>query len=142
MLPTRPPPFTRQRFTEDLITKRTPRAEEAVRAEWSALRKGGEFDPPSRQGTILFPGMDGGGEWGGTAYDPGSGLLYVNANEMAWKVRLSERKMPGGETVTGKALYERYCASCHRPDLRGNPPESEFQNIFKLHTIIPREFWP
>ena len=123
VLPTRPPPFTRQRFTEDLITKRTPRAEEAVRAEWSALRKGGEFDPPSRQGTILFPGMDGGGEWGGTAYDPGSGLLYVNANEMAWKVRLSERKMPGGETVTGKALYERYCASCHRPDLRGNPPE-------------------
>jgi quinoprotein glucose dehydrogenase len=73
MLPTLPPPFTRQRFTEDLITNRTPEARNAVRQEWLKLRKGGEFDPPSTQGTILVPGMDGGGEWGGTAYDPKSG---------------------------------------------------------------------
>jgi quinoprotein glucose dehydrogenase len=123
VLPTLPPPFTRQRFTEDLITTRTPEATKAVREEWLKLRKGGEFDPPSTQGTILFPGMDGGGEWGGTAYDPNSGLLYVNANEMAWKVKLAERKMPDGEPTTGKILYERYCASCHRADLSGTPPE-------------------
>jgi quinoprotein glucose dehydrogenase len=123
VLPTLPPPFTRQRFTEDLITKRTPEAERAVRDEWLRMRKSGEFDPPSIQGTILFPGMDGGGEWGGAAYDSRSGLLYVNANEMAWKVKLAERKMPDGEPTDGKTLYERYCASCHRPDLRGNPPE-------------------
>jgi quinoprotein glucose dehydrogenase len=123
VLPTMPPPFTRQRFTEDLITKRTPEATKAVREEWLRLRRGGEFDPPSTQGTILFPGMDGGGEWGGTAYDPNSGLLYVNANEMAWRVKLVERKMPDGEATTGKALYERYCASCHRADLSGTPPE-------------------
>ncbi len=66
------------------------------------MRKGGEFDPPSTQGTILFPGMDGGGEWGGTAYDPKSGFLYVNANEMAWKVKLAERKMPDGEADDGQ----------------------------------------
>jgi len=140
LLPSLPPPFTRQRFTEELITKRTPEAEQAVRDEWSKLRKAGEFDPPSTQGTILFPGMDGGGEWGGAAYDPRSGLFYVNANEMAWKVKLVERKMPdetdaargfsrtsatrgGNRVTTGKTLYERYCASCHRTDMRGNPPE-------------------
>ena len=123
VLPTLPPPFTRQKFTEDLITKRTPEAEKAVRAEWLTLRKGGEFDPPSEQGTILFPGMDGGGEWGGAAYDPKSGYFYVNANEMAWKVALAEREMPDGEPATGKVLYDRYCAACHRPDMRGNPPE-------------------
>jgi quinoprotein glucose dehydrogenase len=123
LLPTLPPPFTRQRFTEDLITTRTPAAAQAVRARWQGLRKGGEFDPPSLQGTILFPGMDGGAEWGGTAYDPRSGLLYVNANEMAWVVKLAEREMPDGRPVSGKALYGRYCASCHGTDLRGNPPE-------------------
>jgi quinoprotein glucose dehydrogenase len=123
LLPTLPPPYTRQRFTEDLITTRTPEAAKAVRARWEGLRKGGEFDPPSEQGTILFPGMDGGAEWGGTAYDPGSGLLYVNANEMAWVVKLAERRMPDGAPVSGKALYERHCASCHRADLRGIPPE-------------------
>ena len=123
LLPALPPPFTRQRFTEDLLTTRTPEAARAVREKWDRLRKGGEFDPPSLQGTVLFPGMDGGAEWGGTAYDAASGLLYVNANEMAWVVRLAERRMPDGAPVTGKALYERYCAACHRADLRGNPPE-------------------
>ena len=38
--------------------------------------------------------MDGGGEWGGVAFDPGAGLLYVNANEMAWRIKLTERKLP------------------------------------------------
>ena len=123
VLPTLPPPFTRQQFTEDLITKRTPAAEQAVREEWLKLRKRGEYDPPSTQGTILFPGMDGGGEWGGVAFDPNSGLMYVNANEMAWRVKLAERKMPDGKPTTGKALYLQYCASCHRADLKGNPPE-------------------
>jgi quinoprotein glucose dehydrogenase len=143
VLPTLPPPFTRQRFTEDLITRRTPEAEKAVRDEWLKLRKGGEFDPPSTQGTILFPGMDGGGEWGGTAFDPKSGFLYVNANEMAWKVKLAERKMPDGEPATGQTLYERYCASCHRPDLRGNPPEfpslvdvGKRRNIDEIESIV------
>jgi quinoprotein glucose dehydrogenase len=123
VLPALPPPFTRQRFTEDLITNRTPEAHRAVRDKWLTLRKGGEFDPPSLQGTILFPGMDGGGEWGGAAFDPSSGFLYVNANEMAWTVKLAERKMPDGAPETGKTLYERHCASCHRADLAGNPPE-------------------
>jgi mono/diheme cytochrome c family protein len=79
--------------------------------------------PPSIQGTILFPGMDGGGEWGGVAYDPRSGLLYVNANEMAWTVRLSGRPMPDEGPTTGKELYQRLCASCHREDFRGTSPE-------------------
>src|SRR3954467_4645950 len=94
VMPSLPPPFTRQRFTEDLITRRTPAAERAVREQWAQLRNRGEFDPPSVRGTILFPGMDGGGEWGGAAYDPGSGLFYVNANEMAWRAKPPERKMP------------------------------------------------
>jgi quinoprotein glucose dehydrogenase len=123
LLPVLPPPFTRQKFTEDLITTRTPQATAAVREKWLALRKGGEFDPPSLQGTVLFPGMDGGAEWGGAAYDPATGLFYVNANEMAWVVRLVERPLPGGQPDTGRGLYERHCASCHRDDFTGQPPE-------------------
>ncbi len=116
-----PPPFARPKFTEDLVTTRTPAAEQAVREEWRKLRTGGEFDPPSLQGTVLFPGMDGGGEWGGVAFDPGSGLLFVNANEMAWRIKLAERKLPEGKPTNGKALYQTYCASCHRADLKGTP---------------------
>jgi len=123
VLPTLPPPFTRQQFTEDLITKRTPAAEQTVREEWLKLRKRGEYDPPSVQGTILFPGMDGGGEWGGVAFDAASGLLFVNANELAWRIKLVERKLPNGKPTTGKELYQSYCAACHKADLAGSPPE-------------------
>jgi quinoprotein glucose dehydrogenase len=123
VLPALPPPFTRQKFTEDLITRRTPEAHRVVREKWLGLRKAGEFDPPSLQGTVLFPGMDGGGEWGGAAFDPNTGYLFINANEMAWTVRLKERSLPDGQPETGRVLYDRYCASCHRSDRRGTPPE-------------------
>ena len=79
ILPTLPPPFTRQKFTEDMVTDRTPAARKAALKEWRSYRSAGEYDPPSLQGTILYPGMDGGGEWGGVAFDAASGLLYVNA---------------------------------------------------------------
>ena len=48
------------------------------------VRSNGQFVPPSTEGTVIFPGFDGGGEWGGSAFDPKTGRLFVNANEMAW----------------------------------------------------------
>jgi quinoprotein glucose dehydrogenase len=77
--------------------------------------------PPSLEGTVIFPGFDGGGEWGGAAFDPASGLLYVNANEMPWILRLVESPQNG--TITGRGLYNARCAGCHRQDMRGSPPE-------------------
>jgi quinoprotein glucose dehydrogenase len=81
-----------------------------------------QFEPPSREGTIIFPGYDGGAEWGGAAFDPETGLFYVNSNEMAWVLRLIEKPKPGA-LPSGKGLYAANCASCHRSDLRGTPPE-------------------
>jgi quinoprotein glucose dehydrogenase len=72
---------------------------------------------------VIFPGYDGGAEWGGAAFDPETGLLYVNSNEMAWILRLIERPKPKPSRLSGKSLYEANCASCHGGDLRGSPPE-------------------
>ena len=44
------------------------------------------------KGIIIFPGVDGGGEWGGPAFDPETGLLYVNSNEMAWLLKMVPRE--------------------------------------------------
>ncbi|MEO7141890.1 MAG: PQQ-binding-like beta-propeller repeat protein, partial [Bryobacteraceae bacterium] len=122
ILPVKPPPFARQNFTEEIVTNRTPEAHQAVLERLKTLRHGGQFIPPSLQGTVVFPGFDGGGEWGGPAFDPSTGLLYVNANEMAWVLRLVPRPA-AGTAVSGKTLYARNCASCHREDRRGSPPE-------------------
>ena len=113
--PLRPPPFTRQALTEDMLTKRTPEAHAAALARFRKVNSHGMFYPPTTQGTIIFPGFDGGGEWGGAAFDPASALLYVNANEMAWIMRLVPRET--------KDAYKSNCASCHRADRRGTPPE-------------------
>ena len=102
--------------------RRTPEAHEAVLAQFRKIRSAGQFVPPSFEGTVVFPGFDGGGEWGGAAFDPATGLLYVNANEMAWILRLVERPKTEGRT-SGRELYLANCASCHRQDLHGSPPD-------------------
>ena len=120
--PLKPPPFARQRLTEEMVTRRTPAAHKAV-LEWlRSLRNEGPFTPPSLQGTVIFPGFDGGANWGGAAFDPETGLLYVNANEMAWVLRLVERS-GSDQPYGGRQLYLDRCAGCHRADLRGTPPE-------------------
>jgi glucose dehydrogenase len=122
VFPVQPEPFARQRLTEDLLTERTPESHQAVLEAFKKLRSGGQFAPPSREGTIVFPGFDGGAEWGGPAFDPQTHLLYINANEMAWVLRLVPRPLAGRKT-TGRELYLQHCASCHREDLKGTPPE-------------------
>jgi len=122
-LPTKPAPFARQLLTEDMLTQRTPQAHAAALARFKTMVSNGQFVPPSvGVDTVLFPGADGGGEWGGSAFDPDSGLLYVNANEMAWLYALAENPKPG-TTVSGKDLYNRTCAVCHGDNRTGAPPE-------------------
>ena len=120
-LPSKPAPFARQILTADMLTTRTPEAHQAVLDTFKKIRSNGQFIPPSTAGTIVFPGFDGGGEWGGPAFDPETGLLYVNSNEMPWILRLVPRET--GPAKSGKALYLNECSSCHRPDLAGSPPE-------------------
>src|SRR5204863_5226525 len=120
-LPLAPEPFARQRLTEDMLTERTPEAHRAAVERFRAVRSGGQFVPPSLPGTIVFPGLDGGGEWGGAAFDPATGVLYVNANEMAWIVRLVQRP-PLTRTTIGRELYATHCAGCHGVDRTGTPP--------------------
>ena len=121
-LPLKPPPIARQIFTEEMITRRTPQAHEAVLERFRTIHSGDQFTAPSEAGTVIFPGYDGGGEWGGAAFDPETGLLYVNANEMPWILRLVE-KPRADEQVGGRFLYLSHCATCHKEDLSGTPPE-------------------
>jgi quinoprotein glucose dehydrogenase len=119
-IPTRPRPFARQQLTEADLTTRTPAAREWAAREFSTFRGGGLFVPLAVGApTIVFPGFDGGAEWGGAAADQETGWLYVNANDLAWTGSLA----PAEAAVNGRALYQQHCASCHRDDFGGAPPQ-------------------
>jgi quinoprotein glucose dehydrogenase len=122
LLPLLPAPFARQKLTADMITTRTPEAHQEALERFNKLRSDGQFIPGSTQGTIIFPGYDGGAEWGGGAFDPTTGLFYVNANEMAWVLRLVPQKPRTGE-ANGREIFLRNCSACHRADRTGAPPE-------------------
>ena len=123
-LPVRPAPFARQAFTYDEITDISPASHREVLERFSKIRPHVPFAPPSREGTIILPGFDGGAEWGGAAADPG-GVLYVNANEMPWILTMVETRREGtAPWATGEAIFRQICAACHGLERRGNAAQN------------------
>lgn len=119
-LPTAPAPYARQILTEALLSTRTPAVHQWALERFHTFRSEGQFVPPSvDKDTVIFPGFDGGAEWGGSAYDPETGLLYVNANDIAWTASLAENTAGN----SGRQLYLRHCAVCHGDDRAGSPPQ-------------------
>lgn len=120
-LPLLPLPFARQRLTEDLLTDRTPEAHAWAHQQFETYRSDGQFIPPGLdKDTVVFPGLWGGGEWGGPAVDPTSGVLYVNSNEMVWTQSITANKPAGS---LGESIYQNQCGVCHRSDRSGSPPD-------------------
>jgi glucose dehydrogenase len=119
-LPDWPEPFARQRLTEDMLTTRTPEAHAWAVKAFQDIRSGGQFLPFAvEKQTVVFPGFDGGAEWGGPAIDPVHNVLFVNANEMVWLGGLT----PVGQASSpGEGAYRQQCAVCHGLDRAGSPP--------------------
>ena len=78
--PTKPPPFERQGFSEGDLIDFTPALHAEALDFVRSYRMGGLYSPPSMEGTIVSPGIIGGGNWGGTAVDPETGYLYVKSS--------------------------------------------------------------
>ena len=70
-IPTLPEPFARQTFSEEDITDITPEARREMTEKFKQVKYAHPFAPPSKESSWIFPGFDGGGEWGGAAVDPG-----------------------------------------------------------------------
>jgi quinoprotein glucose dehydrogenase len=118
-LPTKPAPYSRQLLTADLLTNRTPEAHQWAIERFQKFHSAGQFVPLSiGEDTVVFPGFDGGAEWGGSAVDLKKGILYVNANDVAWTGFLVENT---GEN-SPKAVYLNQCGVCHGERMEGSPP--------------------
>ncbi len=123
--PTKPAPFVRQTMTETDVT--APALE-----RFRTLRHAGLFTPPSREGSVVLPGFDGGGEWGGAAVDPETAVLYVNGSDVPWIAAMREPAQiipPSGIPRTGATVYALACSGCHGSDRRGRARAPSLINV-------------
>jgi glucose dehydrogenase len=118
-LPTKPAPYARQLLTEEMLTNRTREVHRWAVEQFHKSLSEGQFVPFSLgKDTVIFPGFDGGAEWGGPAVDPETSTIYVNSNEMAWMAALAENTDSSG----AKATYISQCSVCHGDKMAGAPP--------------------
>jgi quinoprotein glucose dehydrogenase len=102
--PTKPPALTEQGVSEDDAFDLTPELRAAAVIELRKLRLGPIYTPPSAQGTLQRPGIIGGANWGGAAFDASSGRLFVKTSNQAHVARLGKPEQRPAEV---EAEYTR-----------------------------------
>ena len=131
--PTKPAPYARQTFTEEDINPYAENREELI-ATFRKSRSEGPFTPLSKDGTVIYPGLDGGAEWGGAAVDP-EGIMYVNSSEMPWHISLgtSATEEELESLSLGQRIYTLNCTPCHGAERKGNPA-SGFPSLVDINS--------
>ncbi len=126
-VPLLPKPYARQinGLTENDISPFAGN-KETLKKEFLAADKRA-FAPPDTGNVLLLPGYDGGAEYGGAAADPFKGILYVNANEMAWFLKMEKQpaaNAPNSKNIqkgyAGEQVYQASCSGCHGSNRQGN----------------------
>lgn len=122
--PLKPAAVGRQRLIADDLSPFPDETErKEIREQFLSARNEGLFTPPSLQGTISSPGHNGGPLWGGGAYDPETGWLYVSSHDQPSYFELT--RVPADNTsfaaplARGRRLYRTHCAACHGPAGKG-----------------------
>ncbi|SEL65982.1 outer membrane protein assembly factor BamB family protein [Parapedobacter koreensis] len=126
-IPVKPEPFARQQFEPEDVSDLTPETHAYLMERYLKIKHRAKFSPPSMEGTWVFPGFDGGGEWGGAAIDLESQIMYVNSSELPWSQVMAEIPVGannGNGTVpeVGRSVYLTNCATCHGASLVSPDP--------------------
>ncbi len=123
-IPTLPENFSRQQFEAADVTDISPEAHAEMMEKFQKIKSGVKFAPPSKEGVWIFPGFDGGGEWGGSAVDPETAILYVNSSELPWGLTMIDvpKNASNDRSIRGLGLgvYNKYCISCHGAERKGD----------------------
>jgi quinoprotein glucose dehydrogenase len=123
--PTRPEAFARQTFkVGDVNPYVSAEEQEKLRQAVRDAANEGLFTPSSeKRPHIQFPGAWGGANWGSTAADPTTGMLYVRSLEMpSYRTMSQVTAKPGPPQIKGSereqqgyAAFTQICSACHGP---------------------------
>ena len=155
--PTKPPAFVDQGVSLDDANDLTPAIKTMAQAQMRKFRLGPLFTPPSLEGTLQRPGQGGGGNWGGAAFDPESGYLFVRAtrgvglnrvakndgSDRLVEVAYSNRFSRGGEDVSVEGLpltappYAVFTAiDLNRGEIAWRVPLGEGSAALRAHPLL------
>jgi len=105
--PTRPPAFAPQGVTLEDANDLTPEIHALAVEHMKKFRLGPIFTPPSLRGTLMRPSNTGGANWGGAAFDPETGLLYVKSSNYVYINQVC-RNDGSDPRIDGE--YHNYCS--------------------------------
>jgi glucose dehydrogenase len=88
-VPTRPAPFSPQGVTLDDAFDLTPALKVQAQDQMKKYHLGPLYTPPSMQGTLQRPGVIGGANWGGAAFDPETSRLFLKTTNAPAVVRIT-----------------------------------------------------
>jgi len=97
--PVAPPAFVPQTLSADEGWGILYFDERSCEARIAALRSDGLFTPPTLQGTLVYPFMGGGANWGGMSFDPSQKIAVVRSMRIAMELRLVPRDESDGNVV-------------------------------------------
>ena len=118
--PTRPPAFTDQGVSLEEANDLTPEIKAMAREQMAKFRIGPLYTPPSLEGTLQRPGQGGGGNWGGAAFDPQTGYLFVRATRGVGLNRLA--KNDGSDPLVAVAYSNVFARAGETVNLPGGLP--------------------
>jgi quinoprotein glucose dehydrogenase len=126
-VPSKPAPFAKQGFTLDDVVDFTPEIRQRALARLAPHRLGPLYTPPSLEGTVVMPGSIGGSGWGGGAFDPETGVIYIKATNSPVLYRIFKTNATSDTVdadymvdLAGSALSVPYEAPEDTPDNRAS----------------------
>jgi quinoprotein glucose dehydrogenase len=100
-IPSKPPAFDQQGVSDNDLIDFTPELKAEAKSIVSEYKTGPIYTPPvllgspeGPKGLLLVPGTNGGADWGGAAFDPDTGLLYVPSAHMPTVIALGKSQHP------------------------------------------------
>ncbi len=139
-IPTKPPPFTRMKFGVEDATNISEASNKYAINLLKQIRTDHLYDPPSEEGTLIFPGYDGGGEWGGAAFNPMTNTLFINVNHVPWIMTMLEVNIDQKSNIgRGAASYKQFCSGCHGADLKGGEFMGKIPSLVDMKDRLSEE---